>query len=182
MNLPPLPWWFLLHHLAPLCLPLLSRALWTCVFECVTVILKNVDVWAFVNVCLTVPVHVGVCECANCQLLLASYNSAFSCPQDSECVNFLHSCVCEWAFSGWTKGQMGFSQRSLFTMSQTCVSERATHHWVAGQGQYRLKHFSSLPSSSRSLSTLKPQDSTSSSLHQHSHWPPTRYFKKSLHT
>lgn len=40
------------------------------------------------------------------------------------------------------KGPDGiFSQSSLFSMSRTCVSERATYHWVAGQGQHRLKHF-----------------------------------------
>ncbi len=33
---PPCPWQFLLHHLAPLCLPPLSLALYVCVFQCVT--------------------------------------------------------------------------------------------------------------------------------------------------
>lgn len=40
LNPPPSPWQFLLHHLAPLCLPLLSLAWRICVFECVIVILK----------------------------------------------------------------------------------------------------------------------------------------------
>lgn len=77
---------------------------------------------------------------SDCQLLLAPYNSAFSCPRDSQCVNVLHPCERQGGLSGWTKGQMGFLQSSLFSMSQTCVSDRATHPWVAGHGLCRLKH------------------------------------------
>lgn len=36
---------------------------------------------------------------------------------------------------------MGFSQSFLFSMSQTCVLGRATHHRVAGQGQCSLQYF-----------------------------------------
>lgn len=66
-----------------------------------------------------------------CQLC----ETAFGCPQDTECVNGLHSCKYEQSLSGWTKSQMGFSQSFLFSVSQTCVLGRATHHRVAGQGQ-----------------------------------------------
>lgn len=97
---------------------------------------------AFVSVYLIVPVKVTLCECANCQPLSALWNCAFGCPQDTECINGLHSCKYEQSLSGWTKSQMGFSQSFLFSMSQTCVLGRATHHRMAGQGQCRLQHFS----------------------------------------
>lgn len=58
-----------------------------------------------------------------------------------ECVNASHSCKYEQPLSGWTESQMGFSQSPLFSMSPTRISDRATCHRMAGQGQYRRKHF-----------------------------------------
>lgn len=70
-----------------------------------------------------------LCESVNRQPLSALCDSAFGCPQDTKSVNALHSCKYERLLSGWTKGQMGCSQSSLFSMRQTCVLDRAARHW-----------------------------------------------------
>lgn len=68
-----------------------------------------------------------MCGCVNCQPPLHLYNFASGCPQHSVFGNVLHSCECERVLSRRTKGQMGFSQSSLFNMeSNMCLGQSNT--------------------------------------------------------